>query len=52
MHPLPRRYEIEVTVDKDPRAVYWHQERNGMWMRAALIAHIFGVEEEIASEFN
>jgi aspartate carbamoyltransferase catalytic subunit len=52
MHPLPRRYEIEVSVDKDPRAVYWHQERNGMWMRAALIAHIFGVEEEIAAEFN
>jgi aspartate carbamoyltransferase catalytic subunit len=52
MHPLPRRYEIEVAVDKDPRAVYWHQERNGMWMRAALIAHIFGVEEVIANQFN
>ena len=52
MHPLPRRYEIDVAVDKDPRAVYWHQERNGMWMRAALIAHIFGVEEEIAGEFS
>jgi aspartate carbamoyltransferase catalytic subunit len=52
MHPLPRRYEMDVTVDKDPRAVYWHQERNGMWMRAALIAHIFGVEDTIATEFN
>jgi aspartate carbamoyltransferase catalytic subunit len=51
MHPLPRRYEIEVAVDKDPRAAYWRQERNGMWIRAALIAHIFGVEEEIAREF-
>jgi len=52
MHPLPRRYEIEVEVDSDPRAVYWRQERNGMWMRAALIAYLFGVEEKISSEFS
>jgi aspartate carbamoyltransferase catalytic subunit len=52
MHPLPRRYEIEVEVDKDPRAVYWKQERNGMWMRAALISYIFGVDDEIASEYR
>jgi aspartate carbamoyltransferase catalytic subunit len=51
MHPLPRRYEIEVAVDKDPRAAYWRQERNGMWIRAALIAHVFRVEQEILSEF-
>ena len=51
MHPLPRRYEIEVAVDKDPRAAYWRQERNGMWIRAALIAHVFRVEEEILAEF-
>ena len=47
MHPLPRRYEIDVEVDQDPRAVYWRQERNGMWIRAALIAHIFGLDEDI-----
>ncbi len=52
MHPLPRRYEIEVEVDNDPRAAYWQQERNGMWIRAALIAYIFGVESEILSEFS
>ena len=52
MHPLPRRYEIEVEVDKDPRAVYWKQERNGMWMRAALISYIFGVDDKIAVEFR
>jgi aspartate carbamoyltransferase catalytic subunit len=51
MHPLPRRYEIEVEVDKDPRAVYWKQERNGMWMRTALIAYIFGVDDQIRAEF-
>jgi aspartate carbamoyltransferase catalytic subunit len=52
MHPLPRRYEIEVAVDRDPRAAYWRQERNGMWIRAALIAYVFRVEEEILSEFE
>ncbi len=52
MHPLPRRYEIEVEVDKDPRAVYWRQERNGMWMRVALIAYIFGVEIDIFNELT
>jgi len=47
MHPLPRRDEIHVDVDNDERAVYWRQERNGMWMRAALIAHIFRVDDSI-----
>lgn len=47
MHPLPRRFEIDVSVDEDERAIYWRQERNGMWVRAALILHIFGVEDKI-----
>jgi aspartate carbamoyltransferase catalytic subunit len=51
MHPLPRRYEIEVEVDNDPRAVYWRQERNGMWIRAALIAYLFHVDSAITREF-
>jgi len=50
MHPLPRRGEIDVMVDKDPRAMYWRQERNGMWTRAALISVIFGTDERIAEE--
>jgi aspartate carbamoyltransferase catalytic subunit len=52
LHPLPRRYEIDIAVDKDPRAAYWRQERCGMWIRAALIAYIFGVENEIFAEFD
>jgi aspartate carbamoyltransferase catalytic subunit len=47
MHPLPRRDEIESAIDDDPRAMYWRQERNGMWMRAAVIAHIFRIENSI-----
>lgn len=52
LHPLPRCFEIEVDVDQDPRAVYWKQERNGMWLRVALIAYLFGVEEEITKQFT
>lgn len=47
LHPFPRRDEIDVAVDSDPRAMYWHQERNGMWARAGLIAYIFNVHTEI-----
>lgn len=41
MHPLPRGPEIAPAVDDDPRAVYWRQERNGMWMRVAMLLKIF-----------
>lgn len=47
MHPLPRRQEIDPAVDSDPRAVYWRQVRNGMWIRAALILTIFERESEV-----
>ncbi len=52
LHPLPRRNEIEVCVDKDPRAAYWRQERCGMWIRTALIAYIFKVDKIISDEFS
>lgn len=47
MHPLPRGPELDPHVDADPRAMYWRQERNGMWMRAALLIKILGVENEL-----
>ncbi len=47
MHPLPRRDEIATCCDHDPRAMYWRQMRNGMWIRAALIASVFGFEKTI-----
>lgn len=37
MHPLPRVNEIEVAVDDDPRAAYFRQANNGMYVRMALI---------------
>ena len=47
MHPFPRRSELDKAIDNDPRAMYWRQERNGMWTRAALIAIIFGVADKV-----
>ncbi len=51
MHPLPRREEIATCVDRDPRAMYWRQMRNGMWVRAALIAETFGCGKRIHDYF-
>jgi aspartate carbamoyltransferase catalytic subunit len=47
MHPLPRRDEIHPDVDADPRAKYWRQERNGMWMRVAILVKLFRVDHLI-----
>ncbi|MCH2174498.1 MAG: aspartate carbamoyltransferase [Lentisphaeria bacterium] len=49
MHPLPKRDEIEESIDyvDDPRVYYWRQERNGMWMRVAIIAELFKVADQI-----
>lgn len=43
MNPLPRINEIDEDVDKDPRAYYFEQARNGIYTRQALIASILGV---------
>ncbi len=37
MHPLPRVDEITVGVDSDPRAYYFIQAANGLYLRMALI---------------
>ena len=44
LHPLPRVNEISVAVDKDPRAAYWRQVKNGKFIRMALIMKLLGVE--------
>ena len=38
MHPLPRVGEIAFEVDADPRAAYFRQMRNGLYVRMALLA--------------
>ena len=42
MHPLPRVNEISYAVDDDPRAAYFRQMRNGMYIRMALLAAVLG----------
>ncbi|XWS51829.1 hypothetical protein CRYUN_Cryun11dG0016000 [Craigia yunnanensis] len=37
MHPLPRLDEITVDVDADPRAAYFRQAENGLYIRMALL---------------
>jgi len=37
MHPLPRVGEIDPLVDADPRAAYFRQARNGLWVRMAVL---------------
>ena len=37
LHPLPRVNEISVDVDDDPRAMYFTQAQNGVYIRMALI---------------
>ena len=43
LHPLPRVNEISVAVDKDPRAAYWKQVRNGKFIRMALIMKLLEI---------
>ena len=37
MHPLPRVDEISVQIDNDPRAKYFEQAENGLYVRMALL---------------
>jgi aspartate carbamoyltransferase catalytic subunit len=45
MHPLPRKHEMGTSadhdiLDADPRAVYFRQMENGMFVRMALLAKV------------
>ncbi|MDO5716529.1 MAG: aspartate carbamoyltransferase [Tissierellia bacterium] len=44
LHPLPRVNEIANEVDDDPRAWYFRQVKNGMFVRMALIMKLLGVD--------
>lgn len=41
MHPLPRVIEIATDVDDDPRAYYFKQAHNGLYIRMALLLDVF-----------
>lgn len=40
LHPLPRVNEIAIEVDEDPRAAYFRQVNNGLYLRMALLKMI------------
>lgn len=42
MHPLPRVNEIAEEVDNDPRAAYFRQAQNGLYIRMALLNYLLG----------
>lgn len=44
LHPLPRVNEIATEFDNDPRAKYFEQAKNGMFVRMALIMSLLGIE--------
>ncbi len=52
LHPFPRNHEIPFDIDSDPRAMYFRQARNGMWIRAALLAHLFDVDGKIGAHYQ
>jgi aspartate carbamoyltransferase len=50
LHPLPRKHEMgspndHDILDQNPRAVYFQQMENGMFVRMALLAKILGAED-------
>ncbi len=55
LHPFPRDQhfgEIPQAIDADPRAMYFRQARNGMWARAALLAHLLDADSQIERYYH
>ena len=50
LHPLPRVNEIAVEVDDDPRAKYFVQAQNGVYVRMALILMLLNIEPGLFEE--
>jgi aspartate carbamoyltransferase catalytic subunit len=50
LHPLPRVNEITLDVDKDPRAAYFEQAQNGVYMRMAIIMTLLGLRDPKTGE--
>ncbi len=44
LHPLPRVNEITIDVDKNPKAYYFQQAKNGVFVRQAIMTKILGLE--------
>jgi len=45
LHPLPRVNEININVDPNPKAYYFEQALNGVFVRQALMVSILGLDK-------
>ncbi len=52
LHPFPRNSEIPPEIDRNERAMYFHQARNGLWARAALLTHLFDVDRHVTTQYR
>lgn len=52
LHPLPRVNEINPDVDENPKAYYFEQARNGLYMRQAIICRALGINPRLETETN
>ena len=50
LHPLPRVNEIALDVDDDPRAAYFEQVQNAVYIRMALIMTLLGLKDPKAEK--
>ena len=50
LHPLPRVNEIALDVDDDPRAAYFEQVQNAVYVRMALIMTLLGLADPNAPQ--
>jgi aspartate carbamoyltransferase catalytic subunit len=44
LHPLPRVNEIACDVDDNPKAYYFRQAQNGLFMRQAILCDVLGIK--------
>lgn len=50
LHPLPRIDEIKKDVDNDPRAAYFDQVHNGVYIRMAIILALLGIPDPLTGK--
>ena len=50
LHPLPRIDEIKMDVDNDPRAAYFDQVHNGVYIRMAIILALLGIPDPLTGK--
>ena len=50
LHPLPRIDEIKPDVDNDPRAAYFDQVHNGVYIRMAIILALLGIPDPLTGK--